>query len=67
MSCDNGFNYAGVFGCNVVAAMANAFHVEQVVMTNLQYTSGGGPTGLPTGAVYVDDTTWPGIRVLVII
>jgi hypothetical protein len=35
-NCDNGFNYVGIFGCNVVGALNNAFHVNQLIAQNIQ-------------------------------
>ena len=49
-SCDNGFDYAGVFGCAVVAQAANTFHVECLNAVNTP-TYVAGP-GFPSGTIF---------------
>jgi hypothetical protein len=51
-SCDNGFNYAGVFGCNVVAVAANTFHTECLNAVNTPFAPGG--AGVAPGGIYWD-------------
>ena len=63
-SCDNGFNYVGVFGCNVVAVAANTFHVE--CLNAVKTPNVGGL--FPSGTVYWKDASLlvAGDRVLLI-
>ena len=50
-SCDNGFNYVGIFGQNVIGVMNNAFHAEELVLQNIP-DGATAYAGLPTGALY---------------
>ena len=48
---DGGFNWAGVFGCNVMGVAACAFHSNTFVAQNMYNATGGLPLP-PTGTLY---------------
>jgi hypothetical protein len=43
---------AGIYGCFVTAVMDDAFHVNDLVATNMPYGAGG-----PSGSLYWDNET----------
>ena len=56
--CNNnvgaGYNYVGVFGCNINAAMSCSFHSNELFVQNMPDQTVG---GLPFGALYYCTTT----------
>ena len=51
---DGGYNYVGIFGCNVTGVVANGFHVNEVVIQDIPVVNAVGFLGLVQGQLYTN-------------